>query len=942
MKDLKKLLPVGVALLLFVILSLGYFSPVLEGYTLDQGDIKRWQGMAQEIVEFRDSYGYEPLWTNSMFSGMPAYQISVLWSANVLQYVDRLFHGFLPLPAGFLFLYLVGMYVLLRCLRVDPWLAIVGSIAFAFSSYFFVILEAGHNSKANAIGYMPAVLGGLYLLYRGRPLVGFAVFSLFMALEVSMNHVQVTYYLGMLMLLFVLAEAWRSVREKQLPRFLQGSALAAGGVVLALACNAGLLWSTYEYGQYTTRGPSELTINPDGSSASANMTTGLDRDYVVQWSYGKQESFTLLVPNAKGGDSGSLIRSQEDLKALSDPGFRAEVLKKYQEGGYVNTYWGDQMFTSGPVYLGAIVVLLMLLALAQAEGPGRWWVLGSLVVIPLLLSVSAPAAAFAIVLAYLLAGIFLWRDTLSYALFAALFLTLALSWGRHYMPLTDFFLDHIPGYNKFRAVTIILVVVELCAPVLGVLYVDRLLKEGAWDKVRTRATLIPVAGLVALLLVMAAVPDSLFDFLSDAERAQFTAQVDASPAAEGQVAAYVQGLKDVRIGIFREDVLRSLLFVLAGAALVVLAGRRTIGRVPFLAGLGLLVLVDLWAVDKRYVSNEKDKGHYVQWEKKDESTVQRAPDAADIAIYQAEATPAVEAEYKEMLAATKARKSAQGGRSSLLNETEQAVVRFGALRRHVSYRVATMRDPFQDPNVSYLHRSVGGYHGAKLKRYQELIEFHLAPELRSLAGLFQGGTTQREVDSVMTGMYAFNMLNTRYFIYDPSKPPLRNTHAYGAAWFVDEVRWVKSADEEITALRTVDPRRTALVDERYRAALGDGAVVADSTATIALTDYRTDHLTYKARSANGGVVVFSEIWYGPDWHAYIDGQPVEHARVDYVLRGLRVPAGEHTVEFRIESRSYTTGGRITMAGSIVVLLLALGVLGLEVVRRRREEGEASA
>ncbi|MBL8001539.1 MAG: YfhO family protein [Flavobacteriales bacterium] len=936
MIDLKKLLPVGAAIALFVTLSLAYFSPVLEGYNLSQGDIKQWQGMAQEIVEFRDSYGTEPLWTNSMFSGMPAYQISVIWEGNVLRWVDRLFHGFLPLPAGFLFLYLIGMYILLMCLRVDPWLAIVGSLAFAFSSYFFVILEAGHNSKANAVGYMPAVLGGLYLLYRGRVWVGFAVFALFMALEVSMNHVQVTYYLGMLMLLFVLAEAWRSVQEKQLPRFLQGSALALVAVVLALACNAGLLWSTYEYGSFSTRGKGELTINADGSSAQANTTGGLDRDYVVQWSYGKQESFSLLVPNAKGGDSRSMISTREDLDAIKDPALRNSILKVYQDGGYVNAYWGDQMFTSGPVYLGAVVVLLMLLALGRAEGHGRWWVLGALVVVPLMLAISSPVGAFALLAAYLLAGIFLWRDTLGYALFAGLLLTLALSWGSNYMPLTDFFLDHIPGYNKFRAVTIILVIVELCAPVLAVLYLDKLLKEERWDTERLRSFLVPAGALALLLLAMAAMPGTLFDFISEQERDRFVAQAEAGGPAAAQVSAYVDGLKALRMDVFRADVLRSLLFVLAAGALVFLAGRRVIGRSPLLAGLGLLILVDQWAVDKRYVNNEQEKGRYLRWERKDETRVQRAPDKADMAIYQAEATPAVEAEFKAMLAQVKERKSAAGVKGALVNEAEQAVLRFSALRRHVSYRVAKLRDPFQDATVSYLHRSIGGYHGAKLKRYQELIEFHLVPELGRMAALFQGGTTQREVDSVMAGMNGFNMLNTRYFIYDPSKPPLRNPHGCGAAWFARELRWVKSADEEITALRTIDPRTTVLVDERFRTAIGEGAVEADSTATVALTDYRTDHLTYKARSARGGVVVFSEIWYGPDWHAYVDGQPVEHARVNYVLRGLRVPSGEHTIEFRIESRPYTTGGRITMAGSIVVLLLALGVLGMELWRRRKE------
>jgi len=732
--------------------------------------------------------------------------------------------------------------------------------------------------------------------------------------------------------LFVLAEAWRSIQEKQLGRFVQGSGLALVGVVLALLCNTGLLWSTYEYGQHTTRGPSELTINPDGSSAADIRTTGLDRDYVVQWSYGKQESFSLLVPNVKGGASGYLPADKLD---DADPRFR-EMLGRW------GSYWGDQMFTSGPVYLGAIVVLLMLLALAQAEGKARWWILGSIAVIPAMLAVQSPPLAFLLLGGYLVAGIFLWKDTLGYALYGALLLTLALSWGSNYMPLTDFFLDHIPGYNKFRAVTIILVIVELCAPVLGVLYLDRLLKNGGWEKAQEKRFLIPAAGLVLLLLVMAVAPTSLFDFVNDQERSSFSQQAESSPEMEAQVVAFADQLKAIRVGIFKADVFRSLAFVLAAAVLVFLAGRRIIGRTILIAGLGLLILIDLWAVDKRYVNNEQQRGRYAQWEQKGDGGFQRMPDPADIAILKAETTPAVEAEFNTMLARARELKSGKGGRASLVSEQEQLLLRFGALRRHTNYRVSTLGSPFQDANVSYLHKSIGGYHGAKLKRYAELIEFHMAPELQQFSSGMKGATSMAVIDSALAGMTTFNMLNTKYFIYDPSKPPIPNRHAMGSAWFVDELRWVKSADEEITALRTIDPRRTALVDERFRTALGEGPVSADSTATVELTTYRTNHLTYTVSSASGGVVVFSEIWYGPDWHATIDGQPVEHARADYVLRALRVPAGKHTVEFRIQSRTYTTGSTITMAGSAAVILLVIGVFVLELRRKRREGDEAAA
>ncbi|MBK8499443.1 MAG: hypothetical protein IPL52_11670 [Flavobacteriales bacterium] len=378
--------PVASAIALFYLLCLVYFSPVLGGKQLVQGDIRNFRGMVQEIVEHRELNDNDPLWTGSMFSGMPAYQISVIWSSNKLSLVDDLFHGFLPRPASFLFLYLLGMYILLCCLRVDPWLGIVGAVAFGFSSYFFVILEAGHNSKANAIGYMPMVLGAVYELYRGRKLLGAALLALFLGLQVTQNHVQITYYLGFVLVLFVLAEALRTLREKQLPDFLKRSGLGAVAVVLAVLCNLGLLWTTSEYGAYTTRGASELTIEPDGSPASSNRTSGLDRDYVTGWSYGKQESFSLLVPNVKGGASGSMITKREDFDQFKDDREFAQALQKeYQSGSYVKSYWGDQSFTSGPVYLGAIVVLLMLLALAQVEGAARWWVLGAVPFIGLML-----------------------------------------------------------------------------------------------------------------------------------------------------------------------------------------------------------------------------------------------------------------------------------------------------------------------------------------------------------------------------------------------------------------------------------------------------------------------------------------------------------------------------------------------------------------------------
>ena len=928
----KRLLPVFAAIALFYTLSLVYFSPVLEGKKLVQSDIKNWQGMAQEVAEHRAKFDEEPLWTGSMFSGMPAYQIFVQWPSNLLLKVDKVFRGFLPRPADFLFLYLMGMFILLLCLRVDPWLAIVGAVAFGFSSYFFVILEAGHTSKANAIGYMPMVLGAMHMLYRRRLLLGGALLALFMGLEISTNHVQVTYYLGILLLLFALAEGVRAIREKQLPDFLKRSGVGLVAVILGLACNVGMLWTTYEYGKLTTRGQSELTIRSDGSSAEDIRTEGLDRDYVTDWSYGKAESLTLLVPDAKGGATSALANHPEALSGL-DQRYRQNI-------GQMNAYWGDQRFTSGPVYLGSIVVLLMLLMLVRTEAHGRWWLLASVPVVAALIGINDPMLSGALVIVYLLAGLWLMRDTLTYALFGALFLTLLLSWGRNLMPLTDFFLDHIPGYDKFRAVTIILVIVELAAPVLAVLYLDRFIRDGGWDKIIERKSLITMGVVLVLLLAMAVTPNLFSDFISTQEREAFNEQIDSQPQAEAQIIAGVEQLKLARQHIFTSDAWRSFAFVLAGSVLLFLFGRRKIGKPVLLGVLGVLVLLDLWTVDKRYVNNEKDRGRYMAWEEVNANKFPFQANAADKAIMEAEWTPAAEADLKTTMDRLKAERAHESGRDKMVLPEEEMLARYGSLRRNSDYRVLNLNNPFQDARVSYFHKSLGGYHGAKLKKYQDLIEFHLGPAIQRIGTALQSGSIAT-VDSALAQEGVLNMLNTRYMIYNPERPPIRNVNALGSAWFVEEVKWAKNADEEIVQLGTIDPATTALIDERYREALGTTKASADPSANVSLDEYRTNKLTYTVNSSNGGVVVFSEIWYGPDWQATLDGKPVDYARADYVLRAMAVPPGDHTVVFSVVGKAYNASQGIALASSALLILLVLGALFMEVKRTMRDpEAEA--
>lgn len=932
------MLPILVAVATFFVLTLGYFSPVLEGKRMVQGDMVHYAGMAQEMQEHRAAFdGDEPLWTGSMFGGMPGYQIGVVWPTSALKWLDSVFSGFLPRPASFVFLYLVGMFILLLCLRVDPWLALLGAVAYAFSSYFIVIIQAGHNSKASAIGYMPMVLGGLYVLLRGRKLLGAALFALFLALEVHANHVQIAYYLGMLLVFFGLAEAWRAFRAKRIGDFLGRGALGLAGVAFAVLCNFGLLWSTMEYGAHTTRGKSELTIDPQGLPDTENKTNGLDRDYVTHWSYGKQESLSLLIPDVKGGASGSLLQTREDLDKITDPALRKAVLDKYQAGGYVNNYWGDQDFTSGPVYLGAVIILLMLLLLAQAAAWARWWMLGVVPLVVILTQIGSPPVVGILLIAYLLAGLFLWKDTLAYALFAVFVLTLLLSWGHNFMPLTDFFLDHIPGYNKFRAVTIILVMVELAAPVLAVLYLGRMMEAGKWDKGPERRFLV-TAGLLALVVVViAVVPGSLFDFFGSAEKAQLSAQMDSAKDA-APVQAYIDGLKRLRVGVLSMDAWRSLAFIILGGALVFAFGRRLIGRTVLLAGIGVLVLVDLWGVDRRYVNNDKDdKGRYVSWENAESNAYPYKPQPADMAILQAEGNAATDADYEQALARLKAAKAKLSGSRRMVTKEEEAITRFGSLRRTTNFRVLTLRGPFQDARVAYFHKSIGGYHGAKLKRYQELIDFHLNPEMQNVMGAFGPGATPAGIDSVLARQPVLNMLNTKYIIYADDKAPLLNSNAPGPAWFVDEVKEAKDADEEITLLGTIDPARTAVVDARFHNEVANAAK-ADPSASVELNGYRSNELNYTVRSANGGVVVFSEIWYGPDWVAEIDGKPAPYVRADYVLRAMKVPAGEHTVRFHIVSKAFNIGGRIASVSSFVLLLLVLLALGWEVKRSRGPGG----
>lgn len=802
MKDIsfKKLLPYLVAVVAFVLISIIYFSPLLEGKKLRQEDITRFKGMSKEIFDYRESTGEEALWTNSMFGGMPAYQISVLYKGNLIRYVDDIFQLGLPHPAGMVFLHFVGFFILLLVLRVNPWLSIIGALAFGLSSYFFIILEAGHNSKAHAIGYMAPILAGVILTFRKKYLAGGILTALFLALQLQAGHPQITYYLFLILLILGTFELASAIKEKTIMPFLKSVGILAIAFILAAATHITNLWATYEYGKYTIRGKSELTLNEE------NQTSGLDKDYATAWSYGISETFSLMIPNIKGGAS---IAMGENKKALEkvDRNFRNSVANSYQ-------YFGNQPFTSGPVYVGAFVVFLFILGLFILEGRLKW------------------------------------------ILFTATVLSILLAWGKNFMFFTDLFLDYFPMYNKFRAVSMALVIAELTIPILAILALQKILSDPGIIKKKRREFLISLGLTAGISLLFYIVPTAFFNFLSEQEASTFASYKAGGQYDPAQIDMYVSNLEAARIYIFKADAIRSFLFILAGAALLWLYSSKKIKKPLLIAGVVIIILVDMIVVDKRYLNNDN-------FERKSK----------------------VENPYQ-------------------LTQADQLILE----DKDPNFRVynTTVR-PDQDARTSYFHKSLGGYHGAKLRRYQELIDHHIS---------------KNNID-------VFNMLNTKYFIVaDKNNNDLtvqRNVSALGNAWFVEDYSLVNNADEEINALNDFEPSKTAIVDKKFSTYLNDFRFSKDTLAKITLTDYRPNRLTYKSKTNSDQLAVFSEIYYDKGWNAYVDGELTPHFRANYVLRAMIIPAGEHTIEFRFEPRVYYTGEKVSLAASIVLILLVVGL-----------------
>ncbi len=904
MNKLKPFFPYLLALAIFAGAGMIYFYPVLQGYKLKQGDIKLHKGMSQELRNHKAKFNEEPLWVGNMFSGMPAYQVSnVKYTGNIIAFFHQILQLGSPHPIGILILYMIGFYILLLCLRINPYLAIVGAIAFAFSSYFIVIIEAGHNSKAFAIAYVPPLLGGIIATLRGNWKIGILVTSIFMGLELYANHLQITYYALFLILIVGIGEMIHFIKSGESTIFFKRAGLVIIAVLLGILPNMGNILTTFEYAKSSTRSPSELSINPDGSSNSDIKSTGLDKDYITRWSYGIQETWSLMLPNVKGGKSGAILSDQEEMDRIrkENPNFFNFMVTQYQQSGYyVNTYWGNMPFTSGPVYIGIIVCFLAWLCL------------------------------------------FFIKDRLVNSLVVVAGLCILLSWGKNFMGFTDFFIDHVPGYNKFRAVTMILSITELVLPLLAILFLGKLIQSPAEILKEKKKLFISGGVFLGILLLFLASPKSFFDFASDSEMAKFNSMAQQNPQQSTAVYQNLEDIESYRVNVFQSDVFNALKFLLVGIALIALFLMGKIKKQLLIIGFGALITIDLWSADKQYVGNEVTPGtssraenHYAAYTKPNKVVAPYDASPVDLAILNKELQlnqirlkeNRTQNNISESIAQEIAKQSKKQGR---LDPGKKQSIQFVELMRGTHYRVLnTTAKLDEDAQTAYFHKTLGGYHGAKMKKYQELIDFEVGVEHYQLRQAFdQGG--EALVKQLLPSMNGINMLNSKYIIGavrvegGQALSLVENPHRLGNAWFVNEIKLVESADEEILALRENDPKTSAVVRSELAQGL-PGVYDLDPSASVNLTQYLPNYLSYEYKTNKDQFLVFSEIYYADGWNAYVNGEAVEHIKVNYILRGMHLAKGEGTIEFKFEPKTYEIGTVLTWTSSALMLLLIIGV-----------------
>ena len=824
---LKKYTTDIIVVILFAFIAVAYFMPaVSEGRILYRHDSSAGRGAGQEISAFKEQTGEQSRWTNSVFSGMPTYQSAPAYdSVDTLSGISKMYHLWLPDYVWYLFAYLLGFYIMLRAFDFRWHLAALGSIMWAFSSYFLIIIAAGHFWKVMALAYLPPMIGGIMLTYRGRYAAGFVVTALFAAMEVLANHIQMTYYFMFIILCMVVAYLYEAIRQKKMAHFVKASCISLAAAIVGIMLNASNLYHTWEYQKESMRGKSELVKENNANQTSS----GLERDYITQWSYGIDETWTLLVPNAKGGSSMSAI-------ADSKVGMEHANNDYYEIYQQIGQYWGEQPGTSGPVYVGAFVLMLFIL------------------------------------------GLFIVRSPLKWALLAATILSILLSWGKNFMPFTDFFIDNIPMYAKFRTVASILVIAEFTIPLLAIMALKEIADTPEIIKRKRKALIASYILTAGVCVIFAIMPSTFFpDFISAAEY-RMLGQIP-----QDQLQPLLSNLREVRSAIFVADCWRSFWIITIGTAVVVAFAFRKL-RAEYMTGILFVVcLVDMWQVDKRYLND---------------------------AMF-------VNADVRDL--------------PQPMTEVDKEILKDKSL----DYRVLNLAsNTFNENETSYYHKSIGGYHPAKLRRYQELIEQYIHPEMQqTMSAIVEAGGDMNAIGRDVCPV--LNMLNTKYFIVPLQGGhsfPLQNPHAFGNAWYIDDIKYVENANAELEGMKGIDLRHTAIADRKYEEALGK-ATPQDTTATVNITAYQPNRLSYTAESEKGGIVVFSEIFY-PGWTATVDGTPVEVGRVNYVLRAIKVPAGKHDIVLDFHPKSLKITETVAYSGYAVLLAV---IIFLAISRMRKKE-----
>ncbi|MFK8059602.1 MAG: YfhO family protein [Polaribacter sp.] len=794
LKVFNKFIPYIIAIVIFALASIIYFHPVLKGQKLNQSDITQFKGMAKEITDFRAENNKEPYWTGASFSGMPAYQVSAYYPNDFIRVLDRTLR-FLPRPADYTFLYFLSFFVLMMALKVDWRLAILGALAFGFSTYLIIIFGAGHNAKAHAIAYMPLVLAGVLWVFQKRYVLGFIVTGVAMALEIYTNHPQMTYYLGFCLIILGIVELINALKDKVLPSFIKQVAVILAAVLLGIGANAPRLMAMKEYADNSTRGKSELTIKPDGSKKEASK--GLDKAYITEYSYAKLETFNLFIPRFMGGGTFEKLGENSNFYQNIEEKGGEKVAKDYSE--QVLTYWGDQTIVEAPAYIGAVIFFLFFL------------------------------------------GIFLVKGRLKQWLVAATVFSILMSWGRNFEGLTNFFIDYFPLYNKFRAVSSIQVIAELCVPILAILGLKEFFssKISSEQKQNGLKKAVYVFGGLIIVGFLLAHGFSTFEGIRDSQYNQ------------------IPGLKDAviadRKSMLLTDSFRSIILMLLSAGVLWMLLKKKLKQNYAVLAIIVFVLFDLISVNKKYV-NEDD--------------------------------------FKSSRKIEKPFTASEADKMILQDKTHFRVGNFAV-------------DPMNDGSTSYFHNSIGGYHAAKLGRYQELFTYQIAKN----------------------NMQVLNMLNTKYFIVpdDKGKPQAQlNPDANGNVWFVENLKMVNSANEEIQSLDSLDTKKMAVLDKSKLSKNIKTNFVKDSIAKIELLNYDLTNLTYQSETQKEQFAIFSEIYYKEGWNAYLDGKLTPHFRVNYVLRGMLVPAGKHTIEFKFEPKVIQQGKIISLTSYGLLLIIGLG------------------